>query len=47
MPLIERKNMVDLEENLSLSKQCILLNINRNSFYFSPKGEGSENLSLM
>jgi putative transposase len=47
MPLIERKNMVDLNEKLSLSKQCILLNINRNSFYFSPKGEGSENLSLM
>jgi hypothetical protein len=22
------------------------LNIDRNSFYFSPKGEGSENLSL-
>ena len=47
MPLIERKNMVDLNEKLSLSKQCILLNINRNSFYFSPKGEDSENLSLM
>jgi putative transposase len=39
--------MVDLNEKLSLSKQCILLNINWNSFYFSPKGEGSENLSLM
>jgi len=39
--------MVDLNEKLSLSKQCILLNINRNSFYFSPKGEGFENLSLM
>jgi len=47
MPLIERKDMVDLNEKLSLSKQCILLNINRNSFYFSPKGEDSENLSLM
>jgi putative transposase len=47
MPLIERKNMVDLKEKLSLSKQCILLNINRNSFYFLPKGEGSDNLSLM
>ena len=47
MPLIERQNMVDLKEKLSLSKQCILLNISRNFFYFSPKGEGSENLSFM
>jgi putative transposase len=47
MTLIDRKSIVDLKEKLSLSKQCILLNINRNYFYFSPKGEGSENLSLM
>jgi putative transposase len=43
----ERQKMVDSKGGLSLSKQCILLNINRNCFYFSPKGEEDENQIIM
>ena len=32
---------------LSLSHQCRLLSISRSSFYYAPKGESAENLSLM
>lgn len=45
--MIERQKMVDSKEKLSLSKQCMLLKINRHFFYFSPKGENTENLIVM
>lgn len=32
---------------LSLSQQCRLLSISRSSFYYAPKGESAENLSVM
>ena len=32
---------------LSLSRQCQVLAISRSSFYYTPKGESAENLSLM
>jgi putative transposase len=32
---------------LSLGRQCRLLSISRSSFYYTPKGESAENLSLM
>jgi putative transposase len=33
--------------SLSLARQCRLLSISRSSYYHKPKGESSENLSLM
>jgi putative transposase len=47
MPMTERHKLVDSKEKLSLSKQCILLNVNRNCLYFSPKGENTENMAVM
>lgn len=32
---------------LSIGKQCKLLSIARSSFYYAPKGETEQNLSLM
>lgn len=43
----ERKRQVDKANNLSLSKQCKLLNINRSSLYYKNKDETDLNLELM
>jgi putative transposase len=45
--MTERQEMIDSKEKLSLSKQCILLNINRNCLYFSSKRENMENMAIM
>lgn len=40
--------MVDKNSvNLSISKQCKLLDINRSSYYYHPVGESADNLKLM
>jgi len=44
----ERKAMIGRDQpELSLSRQCEILAISRSSFYYTPKGEGPENLALM
>jgi len=44
----ERKAMIRRDiPGLSLSRQCQVLAISRSSFYYTPKGESAENLSLM
>ena len=44
----ERKAMIARgHPGLSLSRQCRLLSISRSAFYYTPKGESAENLSLM
>jgi putative transposase len=39
--------MVDFKEKISVSKQCKVLNINRNFLYYVPKLESKENLKIM
>lgn len=39
--------MVDCKEKMSVSKQCKVLNINRNFLYFTPKEESEQNLKIM
>lgn len=47
-PLVERKQMIDkAKSNLSISKQCELLELNRSSFYYRSNGESVLNLELM
>jgi len=44
----ERKAMIRRDHpGLSLSRQCEVLSIGRSSFYYTPKGESTENLALM
>jgi putative transposase len=44
----ERKAMIRRDHPvLSLSRQCEILSISRSSFYYAPKGDTAENLSLM
>ncbi len=44
----ERKETIRRDHpGLSLGRQCHLLSISRSSFYYTPKGESAENLSLM
>ena len=44
----ERKAMIAPgRPGLSLSHQCRLLSIGRSAFYYTPKGESSENMALM
>ena len=46
--LPEKRNMVDKSDpKLSVSKQCIILGINRTGLYYKPKGESKLNLELM
>ena len=47
MAICERKKMLDSTIKLSIVKQCKLLCINRNCFYYSPKGESEENQILL
>ncbi len=47
-PLLEKRNMVDLfDEQLSLSRQCDILDIHRSGFYYHPAPESALNLELM
>jgi putative transposase len=47
-PLSERKDLIDkAHSNLSISKQCALLQLNRSSFYYRSNGESELNLELM
>jgi len=41
------KASVSKESELSIRKQCILLEVNRSSVYYKPKGESIENLNIM
>lgn len=47
-PLQERKQLIDRADyNLSISRQCELLELNRSSFYYRSNGETALNLELM
>lgn len=41
------RQLIDKKDNLSVRHQCELLNINRSGYYYQPKGESEENLSIM
>jgi len=43
----ERKVMIAEQENLSLNKQCQLLDVSRSTFYYHPQPESEYNLMLM
>jgi putative transposase len=43
----ERERMIDSRDKLSMVKQCKLLCISRNYFYYLPKGESNESLEMM
>lgn len=46
--MTERRDLVDPQEGkLSIRRQAELLEVNRSSFYYVPKGESPENISLM
>lgn len=46
--MTERRDLVDPKEGkLSIRRQAELLDVNRSSFYYVPKGESPENISLM
>jgi putative transposase len=47
MPVKERFAMIDPTEELSVTKQCHVLNIHRSGLYYKPKGETEENLEIM
>jgi putative transposase len=47
IPEKDRQNMVDFKEQISVSKQCKVLNLNRNFLYYVPKLESEENLKIM
>lgn len=47
-PLAERRAMISKgHSELSITKQCDLLGVNRSTFYNTPKGESELNLELM
>lgn len=47
IPLEQRQKMIDKKEKISLSRQCKLLGVNRNYFYYIPKSETDENNEIM
>lgn len=42
-----KRLLIDPQEELSIRDQCKLLDLNRGSFYYQPKGEKKENLEIM
>ena len=46
-PIEMRRAMIDKEIEISISRQCDLLQINRSGFYYVPVPESEENLFLM
>lgn len=42
-----KRLLVDSQDKLSIREQCQLLELNRASFYYQPKGEKPENLEIM
>ena len=45
--MIQRRKLVDNQQELSIRRQCDLLSLNRGGLYYKPKGEKSENLEIM
>jgi len=43
----EIKELLSLQDQLSIRHQCDLLGINRSSIYYKPQGESDENLQIM
>ena len=46
-PVKERFAMVYPTEELSVTRQCQVLNIHRSGLYYKPKGETKDNLEIM
>jgi putative transposase len=47
-PTSERKLMIEKENiEISITKQCELLNIHRSGFYYTPATENLENIEIM
>ena len=44
---MQRRMMVSPKSKLSIRRQCSLLTISRASFYYSPKQENADNLTMM
>ena len=47
IPKEEREKMIDKTLEISVFKQCYLLNISRSSFYYVAKEESEENIEIM
>ena len=47
VPINYRREMLDSKARLSISKQCKLLKVNRNMFYYVPKCESEENILIV
>lgn len=45
--MIDSKLFIDKHHDLSIRKQCDILEINRSGFYYEPKGEPQDNLKIM
>jgi len=45
--MIQRRNLVDNQHEMSIRNQCDLLSVHRSGLYYAPKGEKSENLEIM
>jgi len=45
--MIDLKPLVNNNESVSIRHQCELLDMNRSSYYYVPKGENEENLRIM
>ncbi len=45
--MIDVRHLVDRDNDLSIRKQCEILDINRSGLYYEPKGEPLQNLEIM
>jgi putative transposase len=45
--LEQRRELIGAKSKLGISKQCELLGLGRSSWYYEPRGESAENLTLM
>ncbi|MEG0517794.1 MAG: hypothetical protein RR555_02850 [Bacteroidales bacterium] len=45
--MAKRKEMIELDTQISITIQCFYLGVSRSSFYYQPVGESDSNLALM
>lgn len=46
-PLVEKRALIEVDEKISIRRQCELIGLNRASYYYEPAQESALNLELM
>ncbi len=46
MPVDQRKTMIDEQDDVSVMKQCQMVDVNRSTYYYKPQEVNSSDLTI-